>query len=356
MSLLEKLKTNNTIDQSSILAKSKLFHDKDMIPTPIPMINVALSGDVRGGLGPGVTEIAGPSKHFKSNFALLLMRAHQDKYKDGVILFYDSEFGTPKTYFQSFGIDQSRVIHSPITDVEILKIDIMKQINGLEKGDRVLIVIDSLGQLASRKEVDDVAEGKVVGDMSRPKAIKSLFRLVTPHLRLKDIPLIVINHTYKEIGMFPKDIAGGGTGPVFAADTIWFVGRQQDKDGTELQGYKFIITIEKSRFVKEKSKISVIVKFDEGIEKYSGLLEVALEGNYVTKPDKGWYTRPSLDLPDKATGKVKKYREDDTYTEEFWEPLLSDEKFRQHIRSTYEISSKPIYTMDQAVETPEDTD
>jgi hypothetical protein len=84
--------------------------------------------------------------------------------------------------------------------------------------------------------------------------------------------MVVVNHTYKEIGMFPKDIVGGGTGSYYSADNIYILGRQQDKDGTEIVGYHFIINVEKSRYVKEKSKIPISVSFEGGIQKYSGLL------------------------------------------------------------------------------------
>ncbi len=77
--------------------------------------------------------------------------------------------------------------------------------------------------------------------MSRAKQIKSLFRMVTPHLTLKDIPMVVVNHTYKEIGLYPKDIVGGGTGSYYSADNIYILGRQQEKEGTDLIGYNFII-------------------------------------------------------------------------------------------------------------------
>jgi RecA/RadA recombinase len=109
----------------------------------------------------------------------------------------------------------------------------------LTKGDRVCIVIDSIGNLASKKEVEDALNEKSVADMSRAKQMKSLFRIVTPHLNLKDIPLVVVNHTYKEIGLFPKDIVSGGTGAYYSSDAIWIVGRQQEKDGTEIKGYHF---------------------------------------------------------------------------------------------------------------------
>jgi len=209
-SLMDKLTKNSTIKLTSPIMDSKVFGKKDMAPTPVPMINVALSGRVDGGLVPGLLMLAGPSKHFKSAFALLMAAAYQKKYPEAVILFYDSEFGTPQAYFQSFGINMNQVVHTPITDVEELKFDIMKQLEGITKADRVCIVIDSIGNLASKKEVDDALEGKSVADMSRAKQMKSLFRMVTPHLNLKDIPLVAVNHTYKEIGLYPKDIVSGG--------------------------------------------------------------------------------------------------------------------------------------------------
>lgn len=210
MSLLDKIKKNSTIKETSVLSKSKFFIDKDMIQTPIPIINVALSGSLDGGFTPGFTMWAGPSKHFKTAFSLLMAKSYMDKYPDSVLLFYDSEFGTPQSYFQSFGINMDRVIHTPLKNVEELKFDIMSQIENIVRGDRILILIDSIGNLASKKEVDDALDGKSTADMTRAKQLKSLFRMITPHLMLKDIPLVAVNHTYKTMELYAKDVVGGG--------------------------------------------------------------------------------------------------------------------------------------------------
>ena len=336
MSLLEKLKKNTTIKDTAILANSKFFAAKDMIQTNIPVVNVAFSGDLDGGFTPGLTMWAGPSKHFKTAFSLLMAKAYQEKYPDSVVLFYDSEFGTPQNYFTSFGIDMERVVHTPVTDVEQLKFDVMNQLQNIERGDRVMIVIDSIGNLASKKEVEDALEQKSVGDMTRAKQIKSLFRMVTPHLTLKDIPMVVVNHTYKEIGMFPKDIVGGGTGSYYSADNIYILGRQQEKDGQDLVGYNFIINVEKSRYVREKARIPVTVRFDGGISRYSGLLDMALESGHVTKPSMGWYAKV-----DRSTGAIesKKWRLADTDCPEFWASILADDTFKQWVRDNYQFSS-----------------
>jgi RecA/RadA recombinase len=328
MSILDKIKKNSTIKDTAILAESKFFTKKDMIPTSIPVINVALSGRLDGGLTPGLTMWAGPSKHFKTAFSLLMAKSYLEKYEDAALLFYDSEFGTPQSYFDSFGIDTDRVVHTPITDIEQLKFDIMAQLQNIERGERVMIVIDSIGNLASKKEVEDALEGKSAADMTRAKQLKSLFRMVTPHLTLKDIPMVVVNHTYKEIGMFPKDIVGGGTGSYYSADNIFILGRQQEKDGTEITGYNFIINVEKSRYVKEKSKIPVSVSFDGGISKWSGLLDLALESGHVVKPKNGWYAK---------AGEDKNYREKDTENKDFWMPILMDKTFYEFVKNKYSI-------------------
>jgi RecA/RadA recombinase len=351
MSLLEKLKKNSTIKDSAILSKSKFFTDKDMIPTAVPMINVALSGRLDGGITPGLTMWAGPSKHFKTAFSLLMAKSYMDKYPEAILLFYDSEFGTPVKYFETFGIDMDRVLHTPLTNIEQLKFDIMQQFENIERGDKLMVILDSIGNLASKKEVEDALEGKSVADMSRAKQVKSLFRMVTPHLTIKDIPMVVVNHTYKEIGMFPKDIVGGGTGSYYSADNIYILGRQQDKEGTEIVGYHFIINVEKSRYVKEKSKIPISVSFDGGISRYSGLLDLAIESGHVVKPANGWYAKV-----DQATGEVgDKKRIADTTSAEFMEPILKDPKFKQFIKHKYEIAYGSIMGETPVVEETEES-
>ena len=345
MSIMDKLKKNSKLKNTEILSESKFFNEKDMTPTPVPMVNVALSGSIDGGLSPGLTVLAGPSKHFKTSFALLMAAAYMDQHKDAVMLFYDSEFGSPQSYFEQFGVDTSRVLHTPITNVEELKFDMMGQLEGLDREDKVIIVIDSIGNLASKKEMEDALNEKSVADMSRAKALKGLFRMATPYLAMKNIPMLAVNHTYMEIGLFPKAVVGGGTGIYYSADNIWILGRQQDKKGTEIQGYHFVINVEKSRYVKEKSKIPITVSWDGGVRSYSGLLDVALAGNYVTKPSNGWYARV-----DRETGEVGgKVRYDQTLEKEFWDPIFAETDFKEFVKKQYSIGYKDQVSMDEIV-------
>ena len=328
MSIMDKLKTNSKIKETQILAESKFFTDSDMVQTDEPMINVALSGSMDGGLAPGLTVLAGPSKHFKTSFGLIMASAYLKKYDESVLLFYDSEFGSPQSYFENFDIDTKRVLHTPVTNVEELKFDIISQLEQLDRKDKVVIMIDSIGNLASKKELEDAINEKSVADMSRAKALKGLFRMCTPYLNMKDIPLVAVNHTYQEIGLFPKAVVSGGTGIYYSADNIWILGRQQDKKGQDIQGYHFVINVEKSRYVKEKSKIPITVSWEGGVQNYSGLLDVAIDAGYCNKPSPGWYSIKDSD---------RRVRYDETLTKEFWDPVLSQTDFKEYIKKKFSI-------------------
>ena len=343
MSIMAKLKKNSKVSGTSVLSQSEFFNEKEITTIDVPMLNVALSGRVDGGLTSGLTVLAGPSKHFKTSFALKMAGAFLDANPEAVMLFYDSEFGSPQSYFTNFGIDTDRVLHTPVMNVEELKFDLIAQLESLDKEDKVIIVIDSVGNLASKKELEDAINEKSVADMSRAKSLKGLFRMTTPYLTMKSIPLIAINHTYKEIGLFPKDIVSGGTGIYYSADNIWILGRRQNKTGTEVTGYDFIINVEKSRMVKEKSKIPISVSWDGGIERYSGLLDVALAGGFVVKPSNGWYQ-----LVDTESGEVvgSKVRQKDTLESEFWSDLLKNQRFLDFVQNQYSIDRRSEVELD----------
>ena len=138
--------------------------------------------------------------HHNTSFALVMAKAYLDKHEDAIILFYDSEFGSPREYFEAYDIDTARVLHTPIKHVEELKFDLINQLEQITQEDKVIIVIDSIGNLASKKELEDAINEKSVADMSRAKALKGLFRMATPYLTMNDIPMVAINHTYQEIG------------------------------------------------------------------------------------------------------------------------------------------------------------
>lgn len=344
MGLMDRLKKASKIEYASSLSKTKVLEDMECAPTMIPALNIAFCGSLEGGVTAGLTMWAGASKCFKSLFSLVCAKAYLDKYEDAVLIFYDSEMGASKEYFKSLGISEDRVWYVPITNVEELKFDVMSQLEEIKRGDHAIIVVDSVGNLASKKEVEDTLEEKSVADMTRAKQFKSLTRMIVPHLNLKNIPMLVINHTYQEMSLFPKEIPGGGTGWIYGSNQIFIVTRSQEKKGTDIIGWNFNISIMKSRLIREKMRIPVTVTYEGGINKWSGLLDMAIASGDVIKPSQGWYSR----VFDEGEVEEKKWRANDTNCAEFWEPILKKEHFSNWIKDTYRISNKSI--VDDATE------
>ena len=130
-----------------------------------------LSGSVEGGITSGLTvlerERERESKHFKTSFFEIKdASSYLKNKKDSVLLFYDSEFGSPQSYFEQFDIPMDRVLHTPITNVEELKFDLIKQFEELDREDDVIVVIDSIGNLQVKKNLKTQLSEKSVADMS----------------------------------------------------------------------------------------------------------------------------------------------------------------------------------------------
>jgi RecA/RadA recombinase len=337
------LKTGST-SGASILAESDLFSAKPLAITSLPILNLAFHGKLSGGVPPGLTILAGESKTFKSALSLYCLKAYLDKYDDAVGVLFDSEFGITPDYIKSFGIDPERVIHVPVEHVEQLKFDFNKKLESIERGEHVFFLVDSIGQLSSKKEYEDAHEEKSVADMSRAKSIRSLMRLITIQLSKKNLPCFMVNHVYQTMEMYSKTIIPGGTAVTYSANQIFVITKAQEKDSDgDLEGWKFTINIHKSRSVREKAKFPFVVKYDGGIQTYSGLLDIGLELGFVKKPSNGWFSRVNLE-----TGEIeaKKWRRADTDCAEFWTSVLKDKLVQEKFEAAFALSAGGILPTD----------
>jgi RecA/RadA recombinase len=332
--LIERILKNSKSDLADVLDKSEFFNNTLNVPLDIPIMNIGFSGNVRDGFSSGMNIIAGPSRHFKSMLGLMAVKAFLNKFKDGIVIFYDSEFGTPKSYFENLAIDTTRIIHNPIENIEQLKFDIVAQIEDITSNDHVLIFIDSLGGLGSKKEVEDALEAKSVADMTRAKEIKSLMRIITPKLNIRKIPCFLVAHTYNTMEFMPKQVLGGGQGMMLAPNTVWFVSRSKLKDADKnIEGYTFTIKIEKSRLAKEESRLPIQITHDKGIKKYSGLIDLAVGFGLVNDArigKKKAYDYKGLVVADESIAEH----------EEFWNKIFKETKFLDMVENKYTLGKK----------------
>lgn len=181
------------------------------------------------------------------------------------------------------------------------------------------------------------------------KSIKEVENFDLYDISVPDVNCFILkNGVVAHNSMYPKTIVGGGTGLVYASNQIFIITRSQEKKGTDIVGYNFNINIEKSRLVREKSRIPLTVTFDNGINRWSGLLDMALASGHVIKPSNGWYQKV-----DKETGEVfeKKYRANDTNNEDFWKDILESPSFKDWVKSTFRIASTKLIK-DTEIEAP----
>ena len=330
--LLAKLKKASTIAETDVLADTKFFQFERIV-TEIPALNVAFNGELNGGLSAGVTMLAGESRSFKTGFMIQLAKAFQNQHDDGVIIFYDSEFSNIE-YWVDAGIDISRVLHSPITTVEQLKIDMSTQLDELTVEDNVWFLTDSIGGLASKKEAEDAVDGKSTVDMTRAKALNSLLRIVTPQLKLKNIPWVLINSFYETMEMYPKRVYAGGKKVFLSCDDVWFIRRKQEKKGNDKIGWVFTLVSDKSRDIVEGSTFPIVITYEGGINKRSGLYDWAKEAGMISVAG-AW-----IKLVDFDTGGVyedKNFRVDDI-PDVWYDRLLADDKFNEFIKCKFKLN------------------
>ena len=293
MSIFDTLAKEAKNDYAKLVSDGLITGDKQgFIGTGSYILNAQLSGSIYGGIPDNrVTAIAGEQATGKTFYAIGIAKDFLDNNEDGAVFYFDSEAAATTDLFKDRGLDPDRVWHFPVDTIEEFRTQMIRILDNLLKtpeGDRkpLLIVLDSLGMLASAKELDDALADKQVRDMTKSQTIKSVFRIITSKLGKLKIPMIVTNHTYKTMNPYgePSDM-GGGSGLKYAASTIMTLTKSKEKDTSkEVIGNIIKVKTYKSRLTKENTQIATRLFFDKrGLDKYYGLLELGEKHGIFTR-------------------------------------------------------------------------
>jgi len=249
------------------------------------ILNALVSGDIYGGIPSNkITALAGETATGKTFFALGVVKQFLADNPSGGVLYFESESALTKEMIESRGIDSKRMIILPVTTIQEFTHQAVKIVENHTEDKPIMMCLDSLGMLSTTKEVGDISEGKETKDMTRAQLVKGCFRVLTLKLGKAGIPLLVTNHTYKQVGtMFPQDVMGGGSGLQYAASTIIFLSKRKEKEGTDVVGNVIHCKNYKSRLTKENKKVDVLLRYDQGLNRYYGLLELAEEAGIFKK-------------------------------------------------------------------------
>ena len=294
------------------------------IDTGSYIFNALLSGSIHGGLPSNkITAIAGESATGKTFFVMGMCKNFLDANPDAGVIYFESESAITKQMVIDRGIDPQRMVMFPVTTVQEFRTQALKVLDKYleqNEADRkpILLCLDSLGMLSTTKEVEDTADGKETRDMTRAQVLKAAFRVLTLKLGRAKVPMVVTNHTYDVVGsMFPTKEMGGGSGLKYAASTIVYLSKKKEKDGTEVIGNIVHCKNHKSRITVENKMVDVRLTYDKGLDKYYGLLDLALKYGIF----KNVSTR--IELPDgsKTFGKTINNNPEKYFTEDIMKQL-----------------------------------
>ena len=308
-------------EYASKVSDGMLGKVNDYIDTGSYILNALLSGSIHRGLPSNkITAFAGESATGKTFFILGIVKQFLTDNPTGGVLYFESESALTPEMIEEREIDSTRFIQLPVATIQDFAQQASRVVDKhIENSEApLLLCLDSLGMLSTAKEVEDITTGANKVDMTKARIVKGTFRVLTLKLAKAGIPLLVTNHTYKQVGaMFPQDIMGGGSGLQYAASSIVFLSKRKEKVGTDIIGNVIHCKNFKSRLAKENKKIDVLLTYDQGLNRHYGLLNLAEKYDIIKKVS----TR--YELPDGAKIFGKQIMEDPEkyFTDDIMEKL-----------------------------------
>lgn len=226
--------------------------------------------------------------HHNTAYALSAAREFLNNNKKGSIIYFDTEGATDEEQIKNFGIDATRIEHQPIRFIEELSqmlLTIAEEQIELSTKDRepLMLIIDSIGNLSTSKEVADLSSGNDKVDMTKAKKLTAMFRAVTVLLTKAEICTIFTNHVYDTQDLFAKKVMKGGKSIVYCASTIIQLSKKKDKEGTEVVGNIIKASAVKARKAKENAAVNTYISYKNGVIKHFGLVELAESVNLIKR-------------------------------------------------------------------------
>ena len=325
MSFIKDLVKSSGNEYANIVSEGVAAGDVDtFVDTGSYVFNALLSGSLYGGLPKNkITAIAGESATGKTFFALGMVKQFLEDNPESAVIYFESESAISKQMIEERGIDSNRMVIVPVVTVQEFRqqaINILDKYLETPKDKRppMMMCLDSLGMLSTTKEIEDTAAGKETRDMTRAQVVKGAFRVLTLKLGRAGVPMIVTNHTYDVTGsMFPQKEMGGGSGLKYAASSIIYLSKKKEKEGTEVIGNIIHCKNAKSRLTVENRIVDVRLSYDSGLDRYYGLLDLALASGIFKKSS----TR--IELPNGKTefGKTINNNPEKYFTDDVMERL-----------------------------------
>lgn len=341
---------------------------KDYFDTGHYLLNVQLSGKFDGGVPDNrFTVFSGDKASGKSFMVKNIMKNAIDM--GYTVLHFDTEGELDLNDLKQHNIDCSKVkvavpepysgmskedkyaLELGIWTVDLLKNKLTQLVKIIPAFPKLVIVIDSLSALCSRKEVNDAVDNKNKEDMTRYKKLKQMFKILTKPAKTKHIPIIGVAHVYQTHDLFSKTVSSTGSGVDYAASihARFSPSKLYNKDKSEVLGFTTTSMLEKGRLSRPFSKIKFTVKYKGGLQKYSGLLEYG-EKLGLYKLVKGGSKGKCIQLKDSEEKLALK----DLNVKDFFDNLLFNKEFGEKLNEYFRFSSVDIESNEIDIETDDE--
>jgi len=282
--------------EAAYLNENTLSTVKEWIDTGSMALNAIISGSIHGGIPMGrITGLVGPQACGKTLIANKVMANAQKKGMH--VVYFDTENALDPETASNLGCDTSKIKHCPIEIIEECRNQIVKFLKNVVENKlqgKVMIVIDSLGNLISAREAKIIEDGKDSADMgARAVALKSMLRAITHAAAKANAPVLFTNHVYDNpAALYPTLIKNqsGGSGPLYMSSVLVQMSTKQERVGKsdnknsndevtplskDVNGLTMRALTTKNRFVPPFLECEMYLNFRSGLNKYSGLLEMA---------------------------------------------------------------------------------
>lgn len=315
----------------ALLSESALSIVDEWTDTGSYALNAIVSGSCFRGVQNGrVIVFCGPSGCGKTLLTMKIVGNHLKKSEDNFAVVFDSEIAVDAQTAMNLGADPSRIRHYPVKTVNEARNQVLKLLSnladlGLQK--KCMIVIDSLGMLSGTKETSDAEKDKDAADMGlRAKELKGLLRIITWPAAISKTTVLCTNHVYVDPAeMFPSAVnhQSGGEGPIYAASLVVQLGFLREKNEKDFESEEIIaiakkvggITMHalttKNRFIPQMLTTDIYLNFKTGLDRYSGLFDMAKAFNILEGANK--YS---------VNGKELGFRKDWERDPDTWEKIL----------------------------------
>jgi RecA/RadA recombinase len=344
--------------EASFLDNNTLSNVSSFIDTGSMALNAIIGGSLYKGIPSGrIIGFSGPTSCGKTYIINKILANAQ---KEGrYVVVFDTENAVDAQSATNMGMDPSRVKYCPVETVEQCRNQISQFLDSvIEKKlkSQFIISVDSLGNLVSTKEMNDVSSGKEAMDMgARAKGLKSMLRVLTHKAAKADVPIIFSNHIYTNpTELFPGVVKqqSGGSGPLYMSSVLVQMAVKNEKASggssasreasdeiipmaKDINGVTLRALTIKNRIVPPFLETELYLNFKNGLAKYSGILEMALGYGVVIQNGATFALSDGTKL-----GYYKNWRNEETV----WNKILPlvEEKLQSQLKYRSESSAPEV--------------